>query len=171
MSYFEPFFFWLYLHISKQVPSCLSCENAATLFPCEKFCGLQNFRWLCSQHEGEKIMTTFTFFGWTHPLSTILSHLCSVSPSVCPPARPAGRQSPGRTPKCSAGPSEGTWSGPDSPPGWLQSPSAARSAPQEKAWPRKLPDLQPYLSTGEERPKKTSACPLLNHKQSIQQVW
>lgn len=46
---------------------------------------------------------------------------------------------------CSAGLSGGIWSGQDSPPGGLQSPSGAQFARQEKAWLMKIPDLPPDL--------------------------
>lgn len=73
-------------------------------------------------------------------------YLCSAGSSLCPPAPPAARHWPGRTPMCTVGPSAGIWSGPSFPPSWFQSPSAAQSAPQGRAGLRKPPDLRSYLA-------------------------
>lgn len=80
-----------------------------------------------------------------HP-STDWCYLCFVAPSLCPPAPPAARRWPGRTPNCTVGPSAGIWSGPNFPPGWFQSPSATRSAPQGRAWLRWRSDPRPHLA-------------------------
>lgn len=73
-------------------------------------------------------------------------YLRSVAPCLCPPAPPAARRWPGRTLRCTVGLSAGILSEPNFPPGRFRSPSAARYAPQGRAWLRKPPDLWPYLA-------------------------